>query len=181
MRSLPSYDGDVWLDIIPQLIEDDKQDKAGSSRIPHPSGTFGTKLDSHNTKLRHPVGPKYPLVLENGKMGSHLAAQSFGVPPFVRPVNVQAEELAEVEDIPVVATEPLVQDGKALSPVVANTQDVLAKFVKPAGIVSAGLAGVGAVVGVVWLFDKVKGFFNRKHTKKASSKKRRHVRDWSVE
>jgi hypothetical protein len=170
MRSLPSYDGDVWLDIIPQLIEDDKQNKAGLSRIPYQSGTLGTKLDTHDTKLRHPAGPKHPLALENGKMESQGVAQSSGV------VNA-----GKVEDIPVLGTEPLVQDAKALSSVAANTQDILNKFVKPAGVVSAGLAGVGAVVGVVWLFEKVKGFFNRKHTKKESSKQRRHVRDWSVE
>ena len=67
--------------------------------------------------------------------------------------------------------------------IAGTTQDPMAKFLKPAGIAAAGIAGVGALVGVVWLFDKVKGFFNRKRNDdqvKESRKRRRHVRDWTV-
>lgn len=169
MRSLPST-GDIWLDAVPRPINnivEQKQNKVESPRIPYPP-----------EKLDHPAGSKYPLAIENGKVESQSFAQSFGVPQFLQPATVQP---AEVEGIPVEVTKPSAHNGKSLSPVLGTVQDISAKLLKPAGFVSAGLAGVGALVGVVWLYDQVKGFISRKRTKKESSKKRRHVRDWSVQ
>jgi hypothetical protein len=65
---------------------------------------------------------------------------------------------------------------------VTETNSVLDKVIKPAGIAVAALTGVGTVVGVVWLFEKAKAFFQRQREGRlrgTSRRKRRHVRDWN--
>lgn len=54
------------------------------------------------------------------------------------------------------------------------------KFLKPAGIAVAVVAGVVSLAGLVWVWGKLRG---RKDKDKEGVKKvhRRHVRDWSVD
>jgi hypothetical protein len=163
-------DEDIWLNLIRpvKIVKSSKQHKVKLPRPSYPLRTFDTV---HDTRFRSSAGSTHPFAIKNGKVNSQSVAQALGMPPFVQPVRVRPAEIAG----------PLVHKAESFSPVVSTTHDISAKLLKPAGLVTAGLAGVGALVGVVWVFDKVKGFLSHKRTKKESSKKRRHVRDWSVE
>lgn len=66
----------------------------------------------------------------------------------------------------------------AFVPVASTSQDSTTRFLKPAGIAAAGIAGVGTLVGVVWLFDKIKGLIRSKQEN--GGFERRHGRDWTV-
>jgi hypothetical protein len=88
-----------------------------------------------------------------------------GVPAFVPPVQGSAQPFVPVAGV------------------VTEHNSVLDKIVKPAGFAVAALTGVGALIGSVWLFGKVKAFFQRKRAGKSrgtSRRKRRHVRDWNA-
>jgi len=59
------------------------------------------------------------------------------------------------------------------------------KFIKPAGIATAGLLAVGTLGGLIWAFNKWKNRGIKKGAKKggkkSGKKERRHVRQWTVD
>jgi hypothetical protein len=56
------------------------------------------------------------------------------------------------------------------------------KFLKPAGIAVAVVAGVVSLAGLVWVWGKLRGRFGKDKGKEGVKKvHRRHVRDWSVD
>jgi hypothetical protein len=127
-------------------------------------GSIG--IDNHPPS-KYPDGFHHEKV-HGGNMAANKRPQAIGFGPG-HPPGVEVPMASAAANVP--------------GFVAVATQDPMAKFLKPAGIAAAGLAGVGALVGVVWLFDKVKGFFSRKHNDdevNESRKRRRHVRDWTV-
>src|SRR5947207_7511569 len=150
---------DVWLDIVSRpldnVIQDFKEDKIESPRPP--SRNFGTKAKIHG---KTQAGSKNRLAIKNGKTESQPVIHPSQVAPFVQPIDVQQGEIGD-DAGPVVLNDPSLRGGESFFPAV-TAQVIVDKYLKPAGFVTAGAAGVGALVGVVWLFSKVKGFFNRK-------------------
>lgn len=79
---------------------------------------------------------------------------------------------------PLPRTSPLQVDGPQL-----QVRPERAHFViRPAGILTAGIAAIATVGGVIWLFNQGrKGAEKEKKEKKGKkTKERRHVREWRV-
>lgn len=69
--------------------------------------------------------------------------------------------------------------GDKLPPaIIAAPQNGMAKFANPTGLLAATLSGVASLVGVVWLFDNIRGPSHNRRKAEELSKKRPHAREW---
>jgi hypothetical protein len=140
------------------------------THIPYPEGIYRQTLEWKNPNIHATsVGPlaiKYPPF--------------FGKATKDVPVNKGISPVARVH--PKVVGGPSIKNAPvAIAP---GPMDYMTSLLKPAGIATAGTAGVATLLGIVWLFDQAKEFMHWKRSKKDSGKKtmkRRHIRDWTVD
>lgn len=144
------------------------------AKIPYP-GTYGERVDMYDmANIGGEVAAHAPVTERPLAVGW---APAYAPAPVIE-VDVPAVPLMGNVEVDVV------KDASVHPPMEVTAtapMDTTARFLKPAGIATAGIVGIGALISVVWLADKVKGFISRRRNKKVSAKKaRRHVRDWSV-
>jgi len=125
-----------------------------------PAGDTGQELP----KIEPGLVPEEPETLEANKLV-----------PGPPPAGVMAAS-ARVESMPTTA---LVLSGWQPQSDEAVARAVVAKYVKPIGLVSAGVAGIATVGGVLWMFNKWKNSGKGK-SKGGKKKERRHARGWIV-
>jgi len=101
-----------------------------------------------------------------------VATTEFGGPAVAPPAGVKFTS-------PVVESVPLLPSPPQLSSNEAGTQALVAKYVKPVGLVTAGVVSTMTVWGMIWLFNKWKNSGGKK--KRGGKKKEpRHAREWIV-
>lgn len=158
----------AFVDLLPESKQDTFRDSRASP------GEKETDLHLNKIDKTHISQNDFPMQeMQSVRLGAISTLPQ--VTNTADGVNGKASAVTQFPTIPNTGTnkeEPFV--------IIASTPiHGIEQILKPAGIVTAGLAGVVSMFGVIWVANKLTDFFNRRRTDQGDRMGRRHVRDWN--